>query len=307
MPSIDFISRSAKWRCESLAASAVARQRCASHKARGNVRGTRMSRLSISKAWDETSEILVRDGRLYASVALALVVLPATVIGLFAPRSETITPMAWVFLAISIVIGFAAQIALNRLAIGPSTTVKDAIIRGFARMPVVVGSFLMLCVALMVVLIILVLILGAAGLIASPESGAEPPWFVIALIVLLTALCYAIFQLTAPVAAVESGGSVSIMKRSWDLARGEYLRLLAFVLIALFGLIVVVLAGQFVIGSMVAAALGPPMPGSLSALLISLVVALIQSVFTVIFGVMLARIYVQLAASGPVSVPSSGA
>jgi len=266
-----------------------------------------MSRLSISKAWDETSEILVRDGRLYASVALALVVLPATVIGLFAARSETITPMAWVFLAISIVIGFAAQIALNRLAIGPSTTVKDAIIRGFARMPVVVGSFLMLCVALMVVLIILVLILGAARLIASHESGAEPPWFVIALIVLLTALCYAIFQLTAPVAAVESGGSVSIMKRSWDLARGEYLRLLAFVLIALFGLIVVVLAGQFVIGSMVAAALGPPMPGSLSALLISLVVALIQSVFTVIFGVMLARIYVQLAASGPVSVPSSGA
>ena len=38
-----------------------------------------MSRLSISAAWDETKAILVREGRLLATVALALIVLPQTV------------------------------------------------------------------------------------------------------------------------------------------------------------------------------------------------------------------------------------
>ena len=266
-----------------------------------------MSKLSLSKAWDETGEILIRDGRLYSSVALALIVFPQTIFGLFSPRSGVITPLAWIFLFLSLVIGFAAQIALNRLAVGPSTTVGDAIGRGFARMPAVVGSFLMLMAALMIVLIFVVLILSAAGLMASPQAGAEPPAFLLAIILILTAVCWAIFILAVPVAAVEHGGSVHILKRSWELSRGVYWRLLAFVALLFSSFIIVILAGQFAIGSAITAAFGRPDPGSLSALLISLVVALIQSVFTVLFGVMLARIYVQLAGRDSVSVPSSGA
>jgi len=269
--------------------------------------GSAMSNLSISKAWEETSAILVRDGKLYASVALALVVLPSTVMGLFSPRSAVITPTVWAVLIISILLGFAAQIALNRLAIGPSTTVGDAIVRGFTRMPAVVGSFIMLIAGLMVVLTVVVMILGLAGLVASPETNAEPPALVIVLILGMTALCYAVFQLTVPVAAAESGGSWRLLVRSWELGRGEYLRLLAFVFAVLAGFAVVILAGQFVVGSMIAAAFGAPDTGRLSALLISLTIALIQSVFTVIFGVMLARIYVQLVGGRPASVPSSGA
>jgi hypothetical protein len=264
-----------------------------------------MSKLSISEAWEESQGIIVRDGRLFASVALALVVLPQTIIGLFAPRSGSPTPTAWTFLAIGILIGFAAQIALNRLAIGPSTTVAAAIGRGFARMPVLVGSFLILIVALMVVLIVITIVLGAAGLMALPGRGQEPPTSLIAFVLLLTAACYAIFQLTVPVAAAEDGGSIRLMTRSWELARGEYWRLLAFVVLVLIGLLTVLLAGQFALGSMVTLALGSPHPGSLSALVISLVVALIQSVFTVIFAVMLSRIYVQLSGRKG-SVPSTG-
>jgi hypothetical protein len=74
------------------------------------------------------------------------------------------------------------------------------------------------------------------------------------------------------------------------------------------GLIVVLLASQFALGAMIAAMLGPPEMGTLSGLLISFLAALIQAVFTVVFSVMLARIYVQLAGNGAVqpSVPSSG-
>ena len=173
-------------------------------------------------------------------------------------------------------------------------------------MPILVGSFLILSVALVVVLIIIVVILGGTGLMTPPAEGQRPPAALLALLILLTAVCYAIFQLTVPVAAAESGGPIRLMTRSWELGRGEYLRLLGFVAVVLAGLLTVLLAGQFVLGSMIALSLGPPNPGSLSALVLSLVVALIQSVFTVVFAVMLARIYVQLSGHGSGSVPKSG-
>ena len=38
-----------------------------------------MRALSLSQAWDDTKAIITRDGRLFASVALALVALPAVI------------------------------------------------------------------------------------------------------------------------------------------------------------------------------------------------------------------------------------
>lgn len=253
--------------------------------------------------------ILARDGRLFASVALALVVLPQTVIGLFAPRSAMRpSGVVFAFLAITLLIGFIAQIALNRLAIGPSTTVGAAIARGIMRMPALLGTFVILTVALFVVLVLIALVLGTAGMAISAAEGNTPQASVLILIMLFAACTYAIFQLTIPLAAAESGGSIRLLVRSWALSRGNYLRLLAFVLLVVVGLIFVMLAGQFGLGSMIAVALGPPSTGSLSALIISLVVAVIQAIFTVVFAVMLARIYLQLAGGDPAqaSVPKSG-
>ena len=272
-------------------------------------RGPMMKKLSLSQAWDETRAVLMNDGRLIGSVALALVVLPQAVIGLIAPTSGgEPTALTLALIGVTIVIGFIAQVALNRLAIGPSTTVGAAIGRGFARMPALLGSFILLMVGLFIVLIPLVLLFGALGLIAAPGAGSQAPAGLLLLIVILAALCYAIFQLTIPVAAAETGGSIHLLTRSWHLARGAYLRLLAFVILLFICLTIVLIAGQFALGSMIAVALGPPDALSLSALAISLVVALVQAVFTVVFAVMLARIYVQLAGAGEAqpSVPKSG-
>jgi len=268
-----------------------------------------MSKLSLSRAWEESRAILAHDGRLLASVALALVVLPETIAGLIAPTSTGEgSGMTLALLAITILIGFIAQIALNRLAIGPSTTVGAAIGRGVTRMPALLGAFILLMVGIFILLIPIVLAFSALGLVQSPGVGNEAPPSLLLLIVLLAALCYAIFQLTIPVSAAEQGGPIHLLKRSWHLSRGAYFALLAFVILVFVCLTIVLVAGQVAFGSMIVALLGSPTPLSLSALIISLVLAILQAIFTVIFAVMVARIYLQLAerTDPQPSVPRSG-
>ncbi len=268
-----------------------------------------MSSLSISAAWEESRSILVRDGRLFAAVALALIVLPEVVFAVVgAPTAQQSTQVAQVIYIAVVVLSFVGQIALNRLAIGPSVTVGGAIARGFARFPSVFVVLLLLSVATMIAAVILLMVLSALHLAILPSSGQPLPASLVILLILLIALGFAVFQLSFPIAAVETGNPLRLVARSWQLARGHYLRLLAFIVIIFFCFAVVVIASQFGVGSVVGLLLGRPTPGSLSALVLGLVIGLIQAPFTVIAATMVARIYVQLAGPGEAqaSVPSSG-
>jgi hypothetical protein len=268
-----------------------------------------VAKLSLSRAWDETRDILSRDGKLIGAVALALVVLPQTVLGLFAPQEgEEIARGAMWVLAISLIIGLVSQVALNRLAIGPSTTVGQAIMTALKRTPSLLVAFIVLLFALVFVTILLAMLLGALGVMAAPGTGQQLPPAMVLLLVVLTAAGYAIFQLAAPVAAAEPGGPIATISRSWRLSKGNYFRLLAFAILLLICMIVALLAAQFLFGSAFTVMLGEPTRFSLSALAQSLTTALVQSALTVLFAVMLARIYVQLSGPGhaDVSVPNSG-
>jgi hypothetical protein len=154
---------------------------------------------------------------------------------------------------------------------------------------------------------LLAVVLAATGL-ATLQAGGRPSASIVAALVIITALAFAIFQLVFPIAAVETGNPIRLISRSWQLARGHYLRLLGFVVMVFFGLGVVVLATQVGLGSVVVLFLGKPNAGSMSALILGLIGGVIQAAFTVITAVMLARIYVQLAGRGEAqaSVPSSG-
>ncbi len=268
-----------------------------------------MTKLSLSRAWDETKNVLARDGKLIAAVGLALVVFPQTLAGLFAPQEgqDAARGSMWV-LTLSIIVAIVAQAALNRLAIGPSTTVGEAIRRAFKRTPALLAAFILLGLALVVVLIILLMVLAAAGVMTVPTAGQPPSPGLVGLLILVAGMGYAVFQLMIPVAAAEEGGPVRILGRSWKLSRGNYLRLLLFVIALLFSTLIVWMAGQFVFGTLVTLLIGAPAPFSLAALVLALLVAFIQAGFTIIFAVMLARIYVQLSGPGHagVSVPSSG-
>jgi hypothetical protein len=268
-----------------------------------------MRSLSISQAWDEAKAILVHDGRLFVSVALALIVLPQTILGAAGiGQPGEAAPLAAAVLFVGVLIGFAAQIALNRLALGPHITVGAAIGRGFKRLlPLFVALFLV-GLALVLALILIGFVLAAMGVIGMPVKGQPPSAGLLVLIVLGIATVSAIFQLLVPLAAAENGGPIRLLSRSWSIARGNYGRLLLFVMIILAAALIVLLASQVVIGSAVVLALGKPVAGSVSALVFALLVALIQSAVTVVGSVMLARIYVQLAGrdEAPAGVPSTG-
>src|SRR5258708_7569737 len=134
-----------------------------------------MGALSLSKAWDETIAIVAREGRLLASVSLALIALPEAIMGVvglpMGPQPSIISMIAYVVL---ILIALAAQVALNRLAIGPSVTVAEAISRGFRRFVPVVVVILLLSAALFILMMLVALALGAFGLIVAPCAGQAP-------------------------------------------------------------------------------------------------------------------------------------
>jgi hypothetical protein len=268
-----------------------------------------MRKVSISAAWDETKAIIARDGKLLAAVALALVTLPQTILAVVGlPVGPEAKPVSSLMYFAVVLIGLAAQVALNRLAIGPSTTVGGAIGRGFARLLPLLAAFILFGIALVLILMLIALPLAGAGVITIPAAGQPPSPSLILIMLILLALGFAIVQLAIPVSAAEVGGPIRLLTRSWHLSRGSYLRLLAFVLFVFVGIVVIGLAVRSVVGSLIILALGNPTAGTMSALLLGLVGGLLQAAFTLVSAVMLARIYVQLAGRGETDsgVPITG-
>src|SRR5690242_18354965 len=109
-----------------------------------------MRALSLSQAWDETKAIITRDGRLFGSVALALIALPGVVEGLVAPGGVDRSTPWWIDLVMLIgsLIALAGQLALIRLALGPSVTVGGAIAHGMRRLPIYLVAAVLIVVSL---------------------------------------------------------------------------------------------------------------------------------------------------------------
>jgi hypothetical protein len=267
-------------------------------------------RLSLSKAWDESRRVVARDFRLLSAVALALIVLPQTIFGAFAAPATPgdVSAAAQLALLVVALIAFAAQIALSRLAIPPSTAVGQAISRGLARCLVLFAAFVILVLGLMLLMIPIFALAAAAGIWQAPAAGTPPPVSILVFIVIGLALVFAAFQLTVPVAAAESGGPIHLLRRSWKLARGNYARLLAFMGMVIVGLVVVWLASQLVAGVSTTLLFGPPKAGSVSALLSAFIASVFQGAYTTVTAVMLGRMYVQLTGAGEAqaSVPTTG-
>lgn len=270
-----------------------------------------MRRLSISAAWEETRAILARDGGLLVTVALALVALPSVLSSLVNPSgmNAMASPM-WADLVTFIcsVVALAGQLALVRLAIGPSITVGAAIGHGLRRMPIYFVAVLILLFGLFVIAIPIVFALGAMGvpLNTRPLPMSMP-------VVLGSLLFFAIIfffavrlLMSSPVASAEDVGPIAILKRSWRLTAGNWWPLFGFLVIFLIGAIILLMAVGSAVGAVVVLLLGQPQPMSAAALIIALVQSLFSALVTTLFAVMLARIYVQLSGEAQVSVPSSG-
>lgn len=273
-----------------------------------------MTKLSISKAWEETRDILRRDGKLFVSVALALIVLPVAAGALVTPPatlsgedSPSWAPLLGLLIAL---IGIAGQIALIRLALAPAL-VGDAIGHGFRRLlPAFTALFLFGLALALVLLPLLIAMVGTENLRSA--AGSPPPAEVARAVLIVGLIAIAVaarFQLILPIAAAEPGGPIRILKSAWRDSRGHYWRLLAFVLLSLLlALIVVLFIGQVMGGLLARSLFGSLEPFSLGALVAGLVSGAAQAAFAAVVSVMLARIYRQVASvdEAEAGVPHSG-
>ena len=268
-----------------------------------------MAKLSISRAWDETREVVRRDGKLIATVAAAFIVLPGTISGLFQPEPEPgQLPQAGtgsLLMILAMIVSLIGQLAIIRLALGPSLSVSDAIRHGLQR-------FLPLLGAVILVMAPIVLLAFGVGRSVGTDAQTANPVASLLLIILVPLIIFIVIRLIlmAAVASAERVGPIGILKRSWQLTRGSWWRLFGFFVIWVIAALVVVIAGGSVFGGLAQLIFGDLEGVTVGALLVELLMQLIMACLTVVVAVMLARIYAQLAGRATdqveVTVPHSG-
>lgn len=270
------------------------------------------SRLSISKAWDETKARLARDGRLLLAVALALIALPGAIGEFLTPQARAGTGASPVWIALLIVvtvIGVIGQLAIVRLSYGSSVTVGEAIAHGARRSLSYIGAALLILIGMLLLMIPFAAVGAAAGVTFQPSARPSGVAVLLALLFAAVAIYFGVrFILGAPVASAEHAGPLTILKRSWQLTSSYVWRLIGFVLLFVIGAVIALRAIAIVAGLLANVMVGTVEPMSASALIVVLVNALASAVATTIFAVMITRLYVQLAGDPgtEVSVPSSG-
>lgn len=273
-----------------------------------------MTPLSISRAWEETTTFVARETRLIVPLALALIALPAVIFGLAAPdvtnEVAARSPGLMALMLAQFLIGAVGQLAIARLALGHRERLGEAIRHGAARLPALVGGFLVVGLPLGFVL---ALIVGAAAVVGKAGAGAGKAGAALILLALMTALFVAMLIIFArcllmlPLASVEAGGPLRLIKRSFAVSRGEVLRLLGAAALFLVGGVVILIAVRSVVGALVIVALGKPEAWTVSALLIALVDGAMQALIGTVFTIFTARLYAQRSGeAGPeTGVPSS--
>ena len=265
-----------------------------------------MSKLSLSRAWEEATMVLARDGRLFAAVALALFVLPGLILNVSMPNMTAgELPPAGPWLAVALVVllvSLVGQLAVIRLAIA-HVTVGEAIAHGLKRHAAYVLAVLVWVVP------ILLIGSGLYGFLGANQSNPPAAASLALLAVTLIGIYLAVrLMLSSAVASAENIGPIAILRRSWDLSRGNWWRLFIFLFVFAVGAICLLWAVESVVGLLVRTMFDASGPLTVGSLLIAIVSQLVSAVLSVTFFVLLARIYVQRSgtpAAEP-SVPSSG-
>lgn len=266
-----------------------------------------MAKLSLSYAWEESTRVIARDGRLLLSVALALFVLPGLVLDVSMPDAVAgALPPAGVWIpiaAVALLISLVGQLAVIRLSMEPHLSVGEAIVHGLRRLLAYVVAALIWIVPILVVGSVLYNLADVSS--AHPSAGAALG------LLLLTAVGVYLgvrLMLSSAVASAETIGPIAIIVRSWRLSAGNWWRLFVFLLLFGIGALCLLWAVETVAGLLLRVVAEDSGPRSIGGLLLAIVSQVISALLSVAFFVMLARIYAQLSggAQAQPSVPSSG-
>lgn len=259
-------------------------------------------KLSIGKAWDETSAFLGREARLVAPVALATFALPS-ILADWAYPGERPGAGAMLVLLVLLLAVLVGQMTIVLLATGWSGSIGEAMTKAVRRLPALIAALLIVFVPVMSIAVVgFGASLASAGITdpaaLTPEAIARLPnilWLVLFLSLFFFIAGVRLFPISA-VAASEAVGPIRLLKRSWALTSGVFWRLL--VLVLLLGLVAVVLdsAVTMVVGSIATLAAGEPRAFNLSALIVALASGLVGAIVSSVSAVMVGRVYAQLSA-----------
>lgn len=255
-----------------------------------------MAGLSITAAWNETAAFMGREGRLVLPVGFMLIALPGAIVQAATPTpqpNQLPEPGLWLALVpFALVATLIGNLAISVLALRPGISVGEALQRGAARFLPVLGAALLVGLGSMLAMLPVVLLAaGAAVALGIPALAAIPALLILPLLI----FAWTRLLLANPVGAVEAGGPIAILKRSWALTAGHFWQLLGFLILLLIAAMVASGAIAAVGGTLIALAFGPPRPDSLSFYLVLILSTLVQAVLASVFGVMVARLYAQLA------------
>lgn len=263
-----------------------------------------MTSLSLGTAWNETTAFVKREGRLLLPIAFLLIALPvaaaaSTIPQGGAPGQGPAIGLWIVLLPAAALIGLIGQVAIAYLALRPGASVGEALARGGRRFLSLLAAYLVVGLACAAVIFIIALVAslllpGVTSRPPDPQTGAV---FVLLLVLIMLPLFLFVWtrmMLSNAIAAAEGGGPIVILQRSWRLTGPWFWQLLGFVVLSAVLATVVTFAVQAVFGIAIFALAGPPRPGNLSAVLILLVSAAINTLVTVFLTTMIARIYAQL-------------
>lgn len=271
-----------------------------------------MSKLSITTAWNESADYLKNHFGTLFTIAVALITVPNVALQALGPGAaapgETPEPGLWMLLLpLVLILGITGSLAISTLALGRASTVGEAIGHGFRRFLPMLGASLILILAFCLILLPLVVATGLQpGDFTAPTPATAGKILLVMLLFLAVILFFGVRLLvTTPVAAAETAGPVAIIARSWALTRGHFWRLLGFLLLLGIAAVVVIMVATMVIGLIVTALAGPPVPGTVAGLLMLLVAGLLNAIFLVVMTTMIARIYLQLAGGAAASTKGS--
>ncbi|MFN3945477.1 MAG: hypothetical protein ACK4K7_11170 [Allosphingosinicella sp.] len=262
-----------------------------------------MSRISVSDAWSESAAFLRREARLVLPVAFLLVALPQALVqslsGGAVPGQPQAEPsvVGGLLMLPMMSVTLIGTIALCALALRPGLSVGEAIRVGGRRFLPLLGALLLAALGLALLFLPIFVVIGFSAARGATGAGA-----VVAVLLLIAAgvTIGVRLLLTTPVAAVEPGGPIAILKRSWSLTGPVFWKLLGLLLLVLLAMLVVMMAVGAVFGLLVILVAGPPQPGGgFGSFLILLVTAVIQALVTAFMMTLFSRVYAQLVGGGP--------
>jgi hypothetical protein len=267
----------------------------------------RMAKLSISKAWEESTTFLGRESRLVTPVALAMFMIPGTLFAWYNPSGDpgkASAGLGWPLTILVLILAVAGQMAIAGLAVGWSGSVGAALSKAFRGVWGVLAAVLLIFLPLTIILVLAIAVMiGGSGITDPTQVTAEALEAVPGLSFLLLAMTLVflfaavrLFPLSA-VGMVETANPLRLISRSWQLTGGHFLRLLGTLLLFLIAGLVASFAIRTVVGSTMELVAGEPQPFNLSALVVALADALISAAISAVSAALVGRIYVQLSAA----------